>query len=185
MLKSSKIETPADAVAEIAFQSGAAKATWGRIRQLFANVQLPDTEISASIPGVDLKMKLRANVYDNEMLGVRGQMDMAHYEERLRMVLDDEAYRVALEMLTEAAVTGGRLSGDAIARQHALQAAEANPVPIEDVLHVLEHDGYLARQEDGYCFLSGLLEDWWRVRYGRSRASSASPSVELARSAQR
>ena len=31
-------------------------------------------------------------VYDNEMLGVRGQVDMAHYEGRLRMVLGDEAY---------------------------------------------------------------------------------------------
>ena len=55
----------------------------------------------------------------------------------------------------------------------------------EDVLHVLEHDSYLARQDDGYCFISGLLEDWWRVRYGRSRASPAPPSVEPARSAPR
>ena len=122
-------------------------------------------------------------VYDNEMLGVRGQVDMAHYEGRLRMVLSDEEYPVALEMLTEAAVNQGRLSANAIARQRELQDSEANPVQIEDVLHVLEHDGYLARQDDGYCFISGLLEDWWRVRYGHSRASSASPSVEPVRSA--
>ena len=114
-------------------------------------------------------------VYDEEMLGVRGQVDMAHYEGRLRMVLGDEEYPVALEMLTEAAVSGGRLGADAIARQRELQASEANPVQIEDVLNVLEHDGYLARQDDGYCFISGLLEDWWRVRYGHSRASSAPP----------
>ena len=348
--------TPADAVAEIAFQSRVIKGAWGWIKQRFANVSLPDTEISACVPGMDLKMKLRASVdagnwrhkgnqifaalarsdhpvalaldelpilvnrllagndsritperkrvadeflswlrkngqehrgrvsmilsgsvslepilqraglsahvnifpifdlkpwdektamaclaalaknydldlptavreemcrrlrcqiphhvqrffdvlhqhlrhagrstasvediehvYDSEMLGVRGQMDMAHYEERLRMVLGDGAYQVALEMLTEAAVTGGQLSGNAIARQHALQAvADANPVQIEDVLHVLEHDGYLARQGDGYRFISGLLEDWWRVRYGSSRAAAASPSVELAGSA--
>ena len=124
-------------------------------------------------------------VYDNEMLGVRGQVDMAHYEERLRMVLGDEAYPVALEMLTEAATTGGRLSHDAIARQRARQATDANPVQIDDVLHLLEHDGYLATRDDGYCSISGLLEDWWRVRYGGSRASSASPSVEPAGSAQR
>ena len=333
--------TPADAVAEVAFQSRAMKGAWSRIRQLFANVRLPDTEISVPILGMDLKMQLRANVdagnwrhqgdrifaalahgnhqvalaldelpilvnrllkgndhrvmpegkrtadeflswlrkngqehrgkismilsgsvslepilqraglsahanifpafdlrpwdeetamaclaalaktygldlptavreemcrrlrcqiphhvqrffdvlhehlrrtrrsttsaedigqvYDEEMLGVRGQMDMTHYEGRLRIVLSEEEYRVALEMLTEAAVSGGRLSADAIARQHELQASETNPVQIEDVLHVLEHDGYLARQDDGYCFISGLLEDWWRVRYGRSR----------------
>ena len=346
--------TPADAVAEIAFQSSEVQDTWSRIKQLFTNVRLPDTEIGAQIPGVDLKVKLRANVdagnwrhkgdqifaalarggqvalaldelpilvnrllqgndhrvtperkhkadeflswlrkngqehrgkismilsgsvslepilqraglsahanifpafdlrswdeetamaclaalaknygldlptavrkemcrrlrcqiphhvqrffdllhehlrrnrrstasvediglvYDNEMLGVRGQVDMAHYEGRLRMVLSDEEYPVALEMLTEAAVNQGRLSANAIARQRELQDSEANPVQIEDVLHVLEHDGYLARQDDGYCFISGLLEDWWRVRYGHSRASSASPSVEPVRSA--
>ena len=118
-------------------------------------------------------------VYDNEMLGIRGQMDLEHYEGRLRMVLGDEGYRAALEMLTEAAVNGGRLRGDAIGRHRESLAAEAgagagiDPLPIEDVLHVLEHDGYLARQGDGYRFVSGLLEDWWRVRYGRSGASSA------------
>ena len=348
--------TPADAVAEIAFQSSKVQDTWSRIKQLFANVRLPDTEIGAQIPGIDLKVKRRAanvdagnwqhkgdrifaalargdqqvalaldelpilinrllegndhrvtperkhkadeflswlrkngqehrgkismilsgsvslepilqraglsahanifpafdlrpwdeetamaclaalaknygldlptavreemcrrlrcqiphhvqrffdllhehlrrnrrstasaedigQVYDEEMLGVRGQVDMAHYEGRLRMVLGDEEYPVALEMLTEAAVSGGRLGADAIARQRELQASEANPVQIEDVLNVLEHDGYLARQDDGYCFISGLLEDWWRVRYGHSRASSASPSVEPVRSA--
>ena len=106
-------------------------------------------------------------VYDNEMLGVRGQVDMEHYEQRLRMVLGGEAYRVALELLREAAVAAGRLSAAAIARQRDLQAAEANPVQIEVVLHVLEHDGYLARQGDGYHYTSGLLQDWWRVRYGR------------------
>ena len=119
-------------------------------------------------------------VYDNEMLGPHGQMDIPHYEERLRMVLGDEAYRVALEMLTEAAVTG-KLTTDAIARQRERQASAAKPVQIEDVLHTLEHDGYLARRVDGYCFISGLLEDWWRVRYGRTPASSASASVGPAR----
>ena len=117
------------------------------------------------------------------MLGIRGQMDLVHYEGRLRMVLGDEGYRAALEMLTEAAVNGGRLRGDAIGRHRESLAAEAgagaggDPLLIEDVLHVLEHDGYLARQGDGYRFVSGLLEDWWRVRYGRSGASSASPAA--------
>ena len=81
-------------------------------------------------------------------------------------------------MLTEAAVNGGRLHADAIGRHRESLAAEAgarsDPLPIEDMLHVLEHDGYFARQGDDYHFVSGLLEDWWRVRYGRSAASSAS-----------
>ena len=132
-------------------------------------------------------------VYDNEMLGIRGQMDLEHYESRLRMVLGLEGYRTALEMLTEAAVNGGRLRGDAIGRHRESLAAEAeaeagagtDPLPIEDVLHVLEHDGYLAKQGDGYRFVSGLLEDWWRVRYGRSGASSASPGAGPDRSTRR
>ena len=113
-------------------------------------------------------------VYTEGMLGVRGQMDMEHYEGRLRMVLGDGGYRAALEMLTVAAVNGGRLRGDAIGRDREPLAAEAgagnDPPSIEDVLHVLEHDGYLERQGDDYRFVSGLLEDWWRTRYGRPGA---------------
>ena len=115
-------------------------------------------------------------VYKGDMLGVRGQMDMEHYESRLKMVLGDEGCRVALDMLTEAAVSKGLLSAAAIARQRELQAVEADPVPIDDVLHLLEHDGYLEKHEGGYRFISGLLEDWWRTRYGRAWVSSgASP----------
>jgi len=126
-------------------------------------------------------------VYAQEMLGIRGQMDLEHYEGRLRMVLGDEGYRAALEMLTEAAVAGGRLRGDAIDRHRGLRAdgAGADPLPVEDVLRVLEHDGYLERQGDGYRFVSGLLQDWWRVRYGRSGASFAPPGAGPARSAGR
>ena len=112
-------------------------------------------------------------VYTNEMLGVRGQMDLEHYEGRLKMVLGREGYRTALEILTEAAVSGGLLSGDTIGRHReyvqggSQDEAEADPVPVEDVLRVLEHDGYLERHGDGYRFVSGLLEDWWRARHGR------------------
>ena len=126
-------------------------------------------------------------VYDHEMLGIRGQMDLQHYEGRLRMVLGDEGYRAALEMLTEAAVNDGRLRDDAIDRHRESLAAEAGAgaLPVEDLLHVLEHDGYLARQGDGYRFVSGLLEDWWRVRYGRSGASSGARPARSARSPRR
>ena len=102
-------------------------------------------------------------VYDSDMLGVRGQMDMPHYESRLRTALGDEAYRVALEMLTDAAVGDGGLSGADVA-----QHRQTDPGLIDTVLRVLEHDGYFERQGDGYRFISGLLEDWWRVRYGGS-----------------
>ena len=109
-------------------------------------------------------------VYEDDMLRVRGQMVMEHYEERLRMVLGSEEYRVAFDLLTEAAVDGV-LSRAAITRHRDRQAAKADPVSIDDILHVLEYDGYLERHEGGYRYISGLLEDWWRTRYGRSRTS--------------
>ncbi len=108
-------------------------------------------------------------VYRNEMLGVRGQADLDHYESRLKLVLGPEGYRDALDLLTEAAVHDGVLRAEAIARYAGFfrARAPADPVPIDDVFRVLEHDGYLARRGDGYCFVSGLLEDWWRTRHGR------------------
>ena len=113
-------------------------------------------------------------VYVRQMLGIRGQTDLEHYEGRLRTVLGDEGYWAALEMLTEAAVDGGRLRGDAIDRHRESLAHGdgADPPPVDDVLRVLEHDGYLERHGDGYRFVSGLLEDWWRVRYGGTARSA-------------
>ena len=47
-------------------------------------------------------------VYSEEMLGVRGQVYLEHYQSRLRMVLGDEGYGVALDLLTEAAASRAR-----------------------------------------------------------------------------
>ena len=109
------------------------------------------------------------HVYTDEMLGARGQTDLDHYESRLKMVLGTELYRLALDLLTEAAMDGGRLRSVAIEQYaaHFSESAEADPDPVTNVLYVLEHDGYLARQGDDYRFVSGLLEDWWRARHGR------------------
>ncbi len=109
-----------------------------------------------------------ALVYERELLSVRGQINLEHYEVRLKMVLGDEAYATALELLTEAAVNEGRLTDKAVqSYRDALESSDAAAVAIEDVLYSLEHDGYLQRQADGYMFVSGLLEDWWRARHGR------------------
>ena len=108
-------------------------------------------------------------VYTSEMLGIRGQMDLEHYEGRLKMVLGRKGYRTALEILTEASVSEGGLRADAVARYRELEEREeagGDPVAVEDVLFLLEHDGYLEPHGDGYRFVSGLLEDWWRARHG-------------------
>ena len=108
-------------------------------------------------------------VYLNEMLSVRGQMDLQHYEDRLRTILGTVGYPVAMEILTATAV-GGRLDNDTVDRYRAHFAAgpeDAEPggPSVGNVLHVLLHDGYLEPQDDGYRFRSGLLEDWWRNRW--------------------
>lgn len=109
------------------------------------------------------------HAYAEEMLGPRGQINLDHYESRLKMVLGTGLYRVALELLTEAAVGGGTLPHTAVDlyRRRFPPEDDGDPTPVESVLNVLEHDGYLARRDRGYRFVSGLLEDWWRARHGR------------------
>lgn len=106
-------------------------------------------------------------VYKRDLLSVRGQINLEHYEVRLRMVLGDEAYATALELLTEAAVSAGCLTDRTVQGYRAALESPGDAASIEDVLYSLEHDGYLQRQADGYAFVSGLLEDWWRARHGR------------------
>ncbi len=108
-------------------------------------------------------------VYERDLLSVRGQIDLEHYESRLRMVLGDDLYRLALELLTEAAINNGVLTDrDVKLYREALPTADSiEGGPIGDVLYLLEHDGYLERRAEGYVFLSRLLEDWWRARHGQ------------------
>lgn len=106
-------------------------------------------------------------VYREDMLGVRGQVYLEHYQVRLRTVLGDEAYSVALELLTEAALSRDALTEGSIRRynEYLSSLPGAATVRTGDVLHVLEHDGYLTHDGDGYRFVSGLVEDWWRARH--------------------
>ena len=96
------------------------------------------------------------------MLGVRGQIDLAHYEDRLRMALGEDDYLTALELLTEAAVAGGTLATGTLSRYR----DRATYGSVDSVLYVLEHDGYFAPVPEGHRFVSGLFEDWWRARHG-------------------
>ena len=118
-------------------------------------------------------------VYTDVMLGVRGQADLDHYKSRLKLVLGPESYCEALALLTEAAVCNGVLKRDAIDRiRDDFRGREtAEPIPIEDVLSVLEHDGYLEKQEDEYRFVSGWLEDWWRARHVPVEQRAARPGA--------
>ena len=110
--------------------------------------------------------------YQEDMLGARGQMDLDHYETRLKSTLGNHGYRIALDMLTGAAVDGGLLRDDAVGLYREYfetrnAEAKGNVIPVEEVLRQLEHDGYLERRDGGFRFVSGLLEDWWHARHGR------------------
>ena len=63
----------------------------------FTNTCAGEGRTEASLEDVEF-------VYQRYLLGVRGQLHLEHYEGRLRMVLGDEGYGTALELLTEAAV---------------------------------------------------------------------------------
>ena len=107
-------------------------------------------------------------VYEQDLLSVRGQIDLDHYETRLRMVIGTDVYLLALELLTEAAVNGGVLTDETVGfyRNQAHAVFTVDNITIDAVLYLLEHDGYFERRADGYGFVSGLLEDWWRARHG-------------------
>ena len=109
-------------------------------------------------------------IYDRGMLGVRGQADLQHYESRLHLVLGAD-YTIGLELLTAAATANGKLSNEAVDqydRHYSALSGSRLPQPaaVAGVLDVLRHDGYLEESESGWTFSSGLLEDWWRGRYG-------------------
>ena len=110
-----------------------------------------------------------STVYERDLLSIRGQIDLEHYETRLRMTLGTDRYRTAIDLLTEAAVNDGLLTHEVIllhlAAAPLTQSEES--VPIEDILYSLEHDGYLERCHGGYRFVSGLLQDWWLARHGQ------------------
>jgi hypothetical protein len=107
-------------------------------------------------------------VYEKDMLGVRGHVELTHYEERLEKVLDKELCALALDMLTEAAVTGW-LSKEAI-KAFQDEYLTKNPDVAEaqkEILRWLEHDGYIKQNKEGYVFESTLLRDWWEKMHGR------------------
>ena len=137
------------------------------IQKFFSHMHdylLRKDRVKASLSDVD-------EVYKNEMLSVRGQVDLEHYQVRLRTILGMKEYQTALELLTEASVSDGVLSNKAIDKYRKYLEGTAhtgdNPVVLEDILYLLEHDGYLERQKDYYEFTSELIKDWWRARFGQ------------------
>lgn len=107
------------------------------------------------------------DIYESEMLGIRGHAELTHYEDRLKLVLGPEFFTLALEMLTETAVAGCLTRPALSALQNGYEFEERSVLSAsEEILRVLEHDGYIKAGRDGYLFESYLLQDWWKKRYG-------------------
>ena len=109
------------------------------------------------------------HVYEQDLLSVRGHLELRHYEERLNTVLGPNLYTFALDLLTEAAVNDGYLTKEntQLHRQALASSADTSNDTFVDVVFALEHDGYLEPYSDGYRFVSKLLQDWWRARHGQ------------------
>ncbi len=108
-----------------------------------------------------------SEVYENDMLSVRGHAELTHYEERLEMVLGKELFTIAIDMLTEAAVKGC-LTDEAIKAFEKEYASDIEGISEvqREILWVLEHDGYVRRNTKGFEFVSKLLQKWWSNRHG-------------------
>jgi hypothetical protein len=98
-------------------------------------------------------------VYEERMLGPRGHAELDHLVERLNIVLDAERAELAFALLSETAVQG-------VLTPHAARLLVTEQTIRRDLLGTLEHDGYLRLDEDGYRFVSMLVGDWWRTRFG-------------------
>ena len=105
-------------------------------------------------------------VYESELLGPAGHLSLQHYENRLKEALDEDTYRIAMEIQAEAA-TEGVFTADA---RRFLQHSYSRVMPdvrnrIDEALDVLMHDGHLEETEDGHRLAFRLLKDWLHTRF--------------------
>jgi uncharacterized protein len=108
--------------------------------------------------------ELITEIYESKMLSTRGHAELSHLEERLKMVLGPALHPLALDLLTETAVTG-HLTSEASAvfgREYGIANDLERPEDVvREVLNILEHDGYLRKDSKTYQFVSRLVKDWW------------------------
>lgn len=100
-------------------------------------------------------------VYRFDMLGSHDHIELSHYEERLTLMLGDRPMRLAIDLLSEAAISGGLTFAAARTFGHGFE-----PQQLREVIDVLTHDGYLQLEHDSYVFQSKFLRDWWSRRHG-------------------
>ena len=105
-------------------------------------------------------------VYRTELLGPSGHNDLLHYETRLKDGLDEDGYRVAMEILAEAAMQDVFTASARRCLERAYAAVvDDAPGCVAEALEVLVHDGYLESTSNGYRFPFRLLKDWLAARF--------------------
>ena len=103
------------------------------------------------------------DLYEHEMLGIRGHAELTHYQERLELFFSKERLPLVLAILTETAIAG-KLTTPVLRllqQEYAGKEVDADE-EIKEVLRVLEHDGYLRKSGGEYRYESNLLKDWWK-----------------------
>lgn len=113
----------------------------------------------------DVTIELVDAVYESNMTGLRGHADLMHMEERLRFVLNDHLFELALTILTEAAVVGRFTPAASAAITRTLKGKRED---LLETLSILEHDGYLKKSGEDFVYVSHLVRDWWKKRFGYS-----------------
>ena len=108
------------------------------------------------------------DVYEQDLLSVRGHLELQHYEERLNTTLGPNLYTFALDLLTEAAVNEVYLTPETAQLHREALASRTGAIidTFDDIIFALEHDGYLEPYADGHRFVSKLVQDWWHARHG-------------------
>ena len=114
----------------------------------------------------EVTLEMVDGIYQSRMLGVRGQAQLSHFEERLKLVLGEELNSLALELLTETAVVGELTPENAIylCRQYQFRNMKSEDA-LKEILEIFEHDGYLKKIGTNFKFNSHLLKDWWEARF--------------------
>jgi uncharacterized protein len=105
--------------------------------------------------------------HTQRMLASLGDADLSSYYERIEKVLGQELMPLAIELLTEAAVKGSfKVTTLALIKDLKGFEGYGDKTLQNEVLEILMHDGYLKREMNDYFFVSKLLKDWWKRRYG-------------------
>jgi len=102
-------------------------------------------------------------VYGGPFLQSAVRAHMLHLETRLARVLDGDSLRLAFDLLTQAAVADLATPAQAaLLADHLVEDAERRATVLREVVEILEHDAYLARDADGWRFRSRVVRDWWK-----------------------